>query len=81
MEGKIISCLNFNLTTPSAYRFLERYSRLAGFDDKLFNLSRYLIELALTEYKMIKYVPSNLASSAIYLVNKIHKREGWPETL
>ena len=81
MEGKIISCLNFNLTTPSSYRFLERYSRLAGFDDKLFNLSRYLIELALTEYKMIKYVPSNLASSAVYLVNKIHKREGWPDVL
>lgn len=81
MEGKIISCLNFNLTTPSSFRFLERYSRVAGFDEKSFHLSRYLIELAAVEYKMMKYNPSTLAGAAIYLVNKIQKKEGWSDLL
>ncbi len=81
MEGKILSSLNFNLTTPSSYRFLERYSRVAGFDDRSFNLARYLIELASIEYKMMKYTPSNLACSAIYLVNKLQKKEGWSELM
>jgi len=81
MEGKIIACLNFNLTTPSSYRFLERYSKVAGFDEKAFQLARYLLELATVEYKMIKYLPSNIACSAIYLVNKIHKREGWADLM
>jgi len=81
MEGKIIASLNFNLTTPSSYRFLERYAKVAGFDEKAFNLARYLLELATVEYKMVKYLPSNIACSAIYLVNKIHKREGWSDLM
>jgi G2/mitotic-specific cyclin-B, other len=81
MEGKIISALNFNLTTTSSYRFLERYAKVAGFDEKNFNLARYLLELALIEHKMSKYLPSNLACSAVYLVNKITKRDGWSETM
>jgi len=81
MEGKIIACLNFNLTTPSSYRFLERYAKVAGFEDRSFNLARYLIELATVEYKMMKYTQSNLACSAIYLVNKIQKKEGWSELM
>jgi len=81
MEGKIISCLNFNLTTPSSYRFLERYSQVAGFDEKSFCLARYLLELATVEYKMMKYTPSTIACSAVYLVNKIQKKEGWTDLL
>jgi cyclin B len=81
MEGKIIAALNFNLTTPSSYRFLERYAKVAGFDEKAFQLARYLLELATVEYKMIKYLPSNIACSAVYLVNKIHKKEGWSDLM
>lgn len=81
MEGKIISALNFNLTFTSAFRFLERYAKVAGFDEKSFNLARYCLELSLIEYKMLKYIPSNLACSAIYLVNKINKKEGWSDLM
>ena len=81
MEGRVISCLNFNFTFTSPLRFLERYARVAGFDDKLFNHCRYLLELALVEYKMLKYIPSTLACSAIYLINKMRKKEGWNEQL
>lgn len=81
MEGKMLHCLNFNLTTTSSYRFLERFAKVGRFDDKEFNLARYMLELALVEFKMMKYLPSNLACSAIYLVNKLEKREGWPEIM
>jgi len=79
MEGKMLHCFNFNLTTTSSYRFLERYARISRFDERSFNLARYLLELALIEFKTLKYIPSNLACSAIYLVNKLEKREGWPD--
>ena len=81
MEGKILSILNFNLVTASPYRFLERYGKLAGLEEKGMLLARYLLELTLVEYKMLKYIPSHLACSSIYLVNKIFKKEGWPEQL
>jgi cyclin B len=77
MEGRILGCLNFNLTTPSSLKFLERYAMLAQTDEKMLNMAKYLLELALVEYKMLKYSPSNIACSAIYLINKINKREGW----
>lgn len=81
MEGKMLHCFNFNLTMTSSFRFLERFAKVSRFEEKDFNLSRYLIELALIEFKMIKYVPSNIACGAIYLVNKLEKREGWPEIM
>jgi len=79
MEGQILQCLNFNLTITSSYRFLERYSRICRFNTKSFQIARYLLELALVEYRMLKYTPSKLACSAIYLVNKIEKRSRWPD--
>lgn len=81
MEGKIISCLNFNLTFTSPFRFLERYAMVAGLDEKLYELCKYLLELSLAEYKMLKYTPSSLACATIYLVNKIQKKEGWCENM
>ena len=36
-------------------------------------MARYLIELSLIEYGLIKYNPSHLAAAAIYLAGKIFK--------
>jgi len=74
MEQSILATLDFNVTTPSPYRFLERFSKIANADVPLFNLARYLIELPLIEYRMLKYCPSNLAASALFLATKIMQR-------
>jgi G2/mitotic-specific cyclin-B, other len=67
----MLMMLDFNIVNPSSYRFLERFSKIAGLNSKQFNLARYLIELPLIEYRMLKYIPSNLAASAVYLTLKI----------
>lgn len=81
MEGKIINSLQFTFTTTSSLRFLERYGLVSQLDEKMLNLAKYLLELALVDYKMLKYSPSTIACSAIYLINKINKREGWSDTM
>ena len=81
MEGKILASLKFNLTCTTSYRFLERYAKVHGVDERTNNLAKYLIELALIEYKMLKYSQSNIASSALYLACKILKKEAWNDTL
>ena len=83
MEYLMLTTLNFNITTPSSYRFLERFSKIINADDPLFNLARYLIELPLIEYRMLKYTPSNLAASAIFLAQKIMQRgeKAWNDQL
>ena len=49
MEIKILSTLKFNMTWPTPLRFLERYSKLAECDERLFFLSKYMLELSLVE--------------------------------
>lgn len=78
IEGKIILSVNFNLTTPSSLRFLERYGLVARLDEKMFCMAKYILELALVDYKTLKYTPSTVACATVYLVNKIHKKEAWP---
>lgn len=66
--------LDFNITVPSSYRFLERFVKISSSDDLIFTYSRYLIELTLVEIKMQKYAPSLIAASALYVSKKILKR-------
>jgi transcription initiation factor TFIIIB Brf1 subunit/transcription initiation factor TFIIB len=82
MERDILSVLDFDIQINSSFRFLERYCKIAQADSMIFNLSRYLLELCLVNYKMIKYAPSNLAASALYLSNKMTKSaNSWSEAL
>jgi cyclin B len=74
MEAEILSTLEYNVTSPSPYRFLELYSRLAGFSQEEFILAHYIIELSTVEYKMLRYSPSLITTAAVYLTNKIKKK-------
>ena len=75
MEYNILTSLDFNVCTPSSYRFLERFSKVASDNLKQFNMARYLIELPLIEYRMLKYTPSLLAAAALFLSHKIIPRQ------
>lgn len=78
----MLRALDFNITVPSLFRFLERYSKLANSDDLIFNFSRFLIEMSLLDIKMYKYRPSLIACSSIVLARKIMQRPNpWSQTL
>lgn len=76
----MLSLLDFNIQTTSSFRFLERYCKVAKADPLIFNLSRYLIELSLVSYKMLRFTNSNLAASSLYLAMKMTKHQNpWTE--
>ena len=83
MEMSILTTLQFSITTPSPYRFLQRFAKVAQADEQLWNLARYLIELPLIEQRMLIYKPSLLAASAMFLANRIIKKDQgiWTEEL
>lgn len=82
METSILKVLKFNICTPSSYRFLERYCKIIGTEDKQFCLCRYFIELALVEYKMLRYKQSLIAAAGVYLMHKVfHIMPEWPDSL
>lgn len=74
-EIDVLGMLEFKITFPTAFRFLERYAKIAELSEVETMLARYLAELSLVHYGMLKYSPSLIAASSIYLGEKIIKRE------
>lgn len=75
LETDILRALDFNVTAPSPYRFLERFLKLSQSDDLIANFSRYILELSLLQTDFYRWRPSLLASSAVYIARKVLKRQ------
>ncbi|KAH8501217.1 hypothetical protein Peur_042941 [Populus x canadensis] len=67
MEKLLLKKLKFRLNEPTPYVFMLRFLKAAQSDMKLEHLAFYLIELCLVEYKALKFKPSMLCASAIYV--------------
>jgi len=74
IENHMLNSLEFNITTPSSFRFLELYSNYLKLDEHSFMFCRYLLELFLVDCKTNKYNPSLLSASSIYITLKITKK-------
>ena len=81
MELDILVTLQFDLTSPSPYRFLERFRKLSSLvasDEKVFFFSQYLMEIALLDASLLKYTGSELAAATLILATKsIKKAKVW----
>lgn len=81
LEGEILNTVDFRIKVPTPLVFLERYYRIINAEKRMIFLAKYLLELALIDYKFLKYSASNLAVSALYLSGKILKKSFWSEGL
>jgi len=70
MEYKMLSSLNFDITFPTQWSFLEIFRKNLKIDQKTFNLAWFLMELSLINYKMLKFKYSQIAASAIMIAIK-----------
>jgi hypothetical protein len=72
MEKSILLELGFEITAPSAYRFLQRYRRLtvALNDDQIFFYAQYILEVALLDASLLRFKPSQLAAASMILSAK-----------
>jgi len=81
-EFEILQGLNYEITFPTVYRFIERYHSLSEASPEVFMLACYLSELCLIEVKMNKWLPSRIASSCLYLSKKmLQQAQPWPKDL
>jgi len=56
MEKEILETLDFKVTSPSAYRFLQRYRRISKDivnDDEVFFYAQYIQEVALLDASLL----------------------------
>lgn len=75
MEVSMLTVLEFQVCCPTAAHFMERYQRVNGCTEAHRDLAQYLLELTLTEYSMVRYTPSHLAAAALFLSNRLLRRQ------
>ncbi|XP_047318793.1 putative cyclin-A3-1 [Impatiens glandulifera] len=72
MEADILNSLKFEVSSPTINTFLRRFSRISQQDRKYPDLEFqllgcYLAELSLLDYACVKFLPSVIASSVVFL--------------
>lgn len=83
MEEKVLEFLNFEMGTPTTKSFLRIFTRVTEENykkpDLLYEfLSCYLAELSLLDYGCLRYLPSLVAASSIFLSRFIMQPKIYP---
>ena len=81
MEMEILTTLQFDVTSPSAYRFLQRFRKLSSIaanEEKVFFFAQYLQEISLLDASLLKYNPSELAAASLILAARSVKKVANP---
>jgi cyclin B len=81
MEFKIISALDFKITTASRYSFLLRYLKAAHADRRMAWIACFITERVLHECEMLPFLPSVVASCSVYLARLNVNHRPWSPTL
>uniref|UniRef100_A0A7N0TU70 Cyclin N-terminal domain-containing protein n=1 Tax=Kalanchoe fedtschenkoi TaxID=63787 RepID=A0A7N0TU70_KALFE len=88
MESSVLNFLKFEMTAPTVKCFMRRFVRAAqGINEvpslQLECMANYIAELSLLEYNMLRYAPSLVAASSIFLAKYIllPTRRPWDSTL
>lgn len=71
LEFQVLKVLDFELTFPTCFRFLERFAQVAQADGLVYNLAYYLQELTIIDSHMKQFAPSKIAAASIYFARKM----------
>ncbi|KAJ1694937.1 hypothetical protein LUZ63_011635 [Rhynchospora breviuscula] len=81
-EKQVLNKLDWYLTVPTLYMFLVRFIKAARADKEMENMVCFLAELGLLEHSLIKYSPSMVAASCVYVARcTLGKSPVWTPTL
>lgn len=80
MEMLMLRELNFDLGRPLPLHFLRRASKSCSADAEQHTLAKYLMELTLIDYDMVHIRPSEIASAALCLAQKVIAQGSWGAT-
>ncbi|CAN8267788.1 unnamed protein product [Cochlearia groenlandica] len=84
MEADILLALKFEIGNPTSNTFLRRFTRVSQEDDfkkshlQMEFLSSYLSELSLLDYSCVKFLPSIVAASSVFLARFIIRPKHHP---
>uniref|UniRef100_A0A7S1NPT6 Cyclin N-terminal domain-containing protein n=1 Tax=Eutreptiella gymnastica TaxID=73025 RepID=A0A7S1NPT6_9EUGL len=71
MELLMLQTLEFNLTVPTIYPFVQRALQVFEADQVCRHMTYYFAELSLLDYNLLVFWPSTIAAACIYLARKV----------
>ena len=80
LEYDILISFNFELLYPSPIIFFNYLAANFNFDIKEYFMGKYLMESFLLDINYVKYRPSVISCSCIYIVMKYFKLEGYKDS-
>ncbi|KXS14303.1 hypothetical protein M427DRAFT_99746 [Gonapodya prolifera JEL478] len=80
-ERYILQVLDYGLQYPNALNFLRRCSKADNYDIQTRTLAKYLMEVALIDYKCLVCPPSEIAAAGLYLARRMLRRGPWDANL
>jgi len=82
MESTMLMALEYQIAVPTPMHFCDRLQRANGCDEVHKSLMMYALELALMDYRNLRYPPSVLVASALLMSNEfLGRRTSWPEAM
>ncbi|TYZ62390.1 hypothetical protein PybrP1_010200 [[Pythium] brassicae (nom. inval.)] len=83
MEEQLLAALGYRVTFPTRFQFLQRFLKAArSADARVAHFAHYVVDRSLQEYKLIKYLPSTVAASAVHLARtQMRELPAWSSTL
>jgi hypothetical protein len=81
MEAVMLNVLKFDLTIPSALKFLERWLKVAGASEREQYFAKFCLELCLVDYRTLRHAPSMVAASCALVSRRLIAQREWDETL
>ena len=82
MEATMLNTLDFRVSSPTVFVFLNRYLKAAQADTRLTQLATFIVERQMQEYKMLQHLPSKIAASAVNIAMRtLRGRNSWSETM
>ncbi|KAI5808697.1 cyclin-like protein [Peziza echinospora] len=80
-ERFMLQSLDYNLSYPNPMNFLRRISKADNYDIHTRTVAKYLMEISLVDYKLMEYLPSQIAAASMYLSRMILRRGPWDSAL
>lgn len=82
MEEIIANTLSFHFTTPYSLNFAQRFLHVTEAGQRVTHMTHFLMELTMVDSRFIKYLPSTIASAAVYIARKCcGESVGWSAKL
>ncbi|KAH7463543.1 Cyclin-A1-1 [Phytophthora ramorum] len=82
METQVLNALEYRVASTTCYGFMYRYMKAGCNTDEQRSLVSYLCDFALLSYHMVRFKPSKLVASAVYLARvTAGEAEPWTPTL